>query len=296
MSTIENLPLDQSQPVADKQSWDLIIQPQRRLFDLRLAELWRYRDLVMLFVRRDFVSVYKQTILGPLWYLIQPLLTTIIFTIVFGNIAGLPTDGLPEFLFYMSGTVIWSYFAECLNKTSVTFVQNANLFGKVYFPRLAVPVSILLSNLITFTIQFAFFLLFMGYFALRGAAIRPNAWILFTPVLLLIMAGLGLGFGIIISSLTTKYRDLRFLVSFGVQLLMYATPVIYPVSAIPAQFRPLILANPMTPIVETFRYAFLGAGTVNVYHLLYSFGFMVVVVFVGVLIFNRVEQTFMDTV
>ncbi len=296
MSTIENLPLDQSQPVADKQSWDLIIQPQRRLFDLRLAELWRYRDLVMLFVRRDFVSVYKQTILGPLWYLIQPLLTTIIFTIVFGNIAGLPTDGLPEFLFYMSGTVIWSYFAECLNKTSVTFVQNANLFGKVYFPRLAVPVSILLSNLITFTIQFAFFLLFMGYFALRGAAIRPNIWILFTPVLLLMMAGLGLGFGIIISSLTTKYRDLRFLVSFGVQLLMYATPVIYPVSAIPAQFRPLILANPMTPIVETFRYAFLGAGTVNVYHLLYSFGFMVVVVFVGVLIFNRVEQTFMDTV
>lgn len=296
MSTIENLPLDQPKPVADNQSWDLIIQSQRRLFDLRLAELWRYRDLVMLFVRRDFVSVYKQTILGPLWYLIQPLLTTIIFTIVFGNIAGLPTDGLPEFLFYMSGTVIWSYFAECLNKTSVTFVQNANLFGKVYFPRLAVPVSILLSNLITFTIQFAFFLLFMGYFALRGAAIRPNVWILFTPVLLLIMAGLGLGFGIIISSLTTKYRDLRFLVSFGVQLLMYATPVIYPVSAIPAQFRPLILTNPMTPIVETFRYAFLGAGTVNVYHLLYSFGFMVAVVFIGVVIFNRVEQTFMDTV
>ena len=296
MSTIENLPLEQPKPIADNQSWDLIIQPQRRLFDLRLAELWRYRDLVILFVRRDFVSVYKQTILGPLWYLIQPLLTTIIFTIVFGNIAGLPTDGLPEFLFYMSGTVIWSYFAECLNKTSVTFVQNANLFGKVYFPCLAVPVSILLSNLITFTIQFALFLLFMGYFALRGAAIHPNVWILFTPVLLLMMAGLGLGFGIIISSLTTKYRDLRFLVSFGVQLLMYATPVIYPVSAISGQFRLLILANPMTPIVETFRYAFLGAGIVDVYHLLYSFGFMVMVVFIGVVIFNRVEQTFMDTV
>ncbi len=296
MSTIENLPLEQPKPIADNQSWDLIIQPQRRLFDLRLAELWRYRDLVILFVRRDFVSVYKQTILGPLWYLIQPLLTTIIFTIVFGNIAGLPTDGLPEFLFYMSGTVIWSYFAECLNKTSVTFVQNANLFGKVYFPRLAVPVSILLSNLITFTIQFALFLLFMGYFALRGAAIHPNVWILFTPVLLLMMAGLGLGFGIIISSLTTKYRDLRFLVSFGVQLLMFATPVIYPVSAISGQFRLLILANPMTPIVETFRYAFLGAGIVDVYHLLYSFGFMVMVVFIGVVIFNRVEQTFMDTV
>lgn len=296
MSTTENLPRDQPKPIPDSQSWDLIIQPQRRLLDLRLAELWRYRDLVILFVRRDFVSVYKQTILGPLWYLIQPLLTTIIFTIVFGNIAGLPTDGLPEFLFYMSGTVIWSYFAECLNKTSVTFVQNANLFGKVYFPRLAVPVSILFSNLITFTIQFAFFLLFMGYFALRGAAIRPNVWILFTPVLLLMMAGLGFGFGIIISSLTTKYRDLRFLVSFGVQLLMYATPVIYPVSAIPGQFRLFILANPMTPIVETFRYAFLGAGIIDAYHLLYSFGFMVMVVFIGVVIFNRVEQTFMDTV
>ena len=279
------------------ENWDMIIEPQRSLLDLRLGELWRYKDLVLLFVRRDFVAVYKQTILGPLWYLIQPLLTTITFTVIFGQIASLPTDGLPQFLFYMSGTVEWAYFAECLNKTSNTFVQNANLFGKVYFPRMAVPISILISNLITFSIQFLLFILFVLYFALRGTAIHPNwAWIALSPALILMMAGLGLGFGVIISSLTTKYRDLRFLVQFGVQLLMYATPVIYPVSSIPARFQWIILANPMTPIVEAFRYAFLGAGTVDTGHLLYSLGFMVIVVFLGSVIFNRVEQTFMDTV
>ena len=279
------------------ENWDMIIEPQRSLLDLRLGELWRYKDLVLLFVRRDFVAVYKQTILGPLWYLIQPLLTTITFTVIFGQIASLPTDGLPQFLFYMSGTVVWAYFAECLNKTSNTFVQNANLFGKVYFPRMAVPISILISNLITFSIQFLLFILFVLYFALRGTAIHPNwAWIALSPALILMMAGLGLGFGVIISSLTTKYRDLRFLVQFGVQLLMYATPVIYPVSSIPARFQWIILANPMTPIVEAFRYAFLGAGTVDTGHLLYSLGFMVIVVFLGSVIFNRVEQTFMDTV
>lgn len=281
---------------ADNDNWTMVIEPRRNLFDLRLGELWRYRDLVMLFVRRDFVSVYKQTILGPLWYLIQPLLTTITFTVIFGNIAQLPTDGLPQFLFYMSGTVIWTYFAECLTKTSNTFVNNANLFGKVYFPRMAVPVSILISNLITFGIQFAFFLVFMFFFALNGSAVRPNLWVLFSPVLILMMAGLGLGFGIIISSLTTKYRDLRFLVQFGVQLLMYATPVIYPSSAIPERFQTLIKLNPMTPIVETFRFAFLGAGSVHPLDLLYSFGFMVVIVIVGAVMFNRVEATFMDTV
>jgi lipopolysaccharide transport system permease protein len=276
--------------------WDLDIGPRRNLLDLRLGELWRARDLVMLFVWRDFVSVYKQTILGPLWYLIQPLLTTIIFTFIFGNIAKLPTDGLPQFLFYMSGTVVWAYFAACLTKTSETFVGNANLFGKVYFPRLAVPVSILISNLITFAIQFAFFLAFMGYFALRGTPLHPNGWILLTPVLILMMAGLGLGLGIIVSSLTTKYRDLRFLVQFGVTLLMYATPVILPISSFPPRFQWIIQANPMTPIVEAFRYAFLGAGTVNLPNLAYSFGFMLVVVSIGTVIFNRVEATFMDTV
>jgi lipopolysaccharide transport system permease protein len=278
-----------------EESWS--IEPQRSLFDLRLGELWRYRDLVMLFVRRDFVAVYKQTILGPLWYLIQPLLTTLTFTLIFGYIASLPTDGLPQFLFYMSGTVVWSYFAACLTKTSETFVQNAHLFGKVYFPRMAVPVSILISNLITFAIQFSLFLALVIYFMTRGTIIQLNwLWIFLSPLLILIMAGLGLGLGVMISSLTTKYRDLRFLVQFGVQLLMYATPVIYPVSSIPQRFQWVILANPMTPIVEAFRYAFLGAGTVDAAHLLYSFTFMLAVVFLGSVIFNRVEQTFMDTV
>lgn len=281
---------------SENNQWDLIIRPQRSLFDLHLGDLWRYRDLVMLFVRRDFVAAYKQTVLGPLWYLIQPLLTTITFTFIFGNVAKLPTDGLPQFLFYMSGTVIWTYFSDCLTKTSNTFVQNAHLFGKVYFPRLAVPVSILLSNMITFGIQFAFFLAFMGFFALSGSAIRPNVWILLSPILVLMMAGLGLGFGIIISSLTTKYRDLRFLVVFGVQLLMYATPVIYPASSIPDRFQWIIKVNPMTSIVETFRYAFLGAGSVHLLDLLYSFSFMLVIVAVGAVMFNRVEATFMDTV
>ncbi|MCU0485279.1 MAG: ABC transporter permease [Anaerolineales bacterium] len=276
--------------------WDLIIRPQRGWLDLRLGELWRYRDLVLLFVRRDFVSVYKQTILGPLWYLIQPLLTTLIFTVVFGSFASLPTDGLPPFIFYLAGTVVWSYFADCLNKTANTFVGNAHLFGKVYFPRLAVPVSILLSNLIAFAIQFALFLAFLLYFWLTGADIQPNAWVLLTPILILIMAGLGLGFGIIVSALTTRYRDLRFLVSFGVSLWMYATPVIYPVSGIPERFRALVLANPLTPVVETFRYAFLGAGSASAGGLLYAAGCMVAVLALGVMLFNRVEATFMDTV
>ncbi|MGB8214190.1 MAG: ABC transporter permease [Anaerolineales bacterium] len=275
----------------------MILEPKRNLLDLRLGDLWRARDLVMLFVWRDFVAYYKQTILGPLWYIIQPLLTTVVFTFIFGSVAKLPTDGLPQFLFYMSGTVIWSYFSTCITKTSDTFILNTQLFGKVYFPRLAVPVSILISSLIGFAIQFIFFLGFMVFFALRGSVLHPNWWILMTPVLILLMAGLGLGSGVIISSLTTKYRDLRFLVQFGVQLLMYATPVIVPISSFPQRFQWIILANPMTPIVEIFRYAYLGGtGAVNLPDLAYSFGFMLVVVAIGTVIFNRVEQTFMDTV
>ena len=282
--------------IVEDDDWTMIIRPQRNWFDLRLGELWHYSDLIRLFVWRDFVSVYKQTILGPLWYLIQPLLTTITFTVIFGNIAKLPTDDLPPFLFYMSGTVIWSYFSACLIKTSDTFVMNANLFGKVYFPRLTVPVSVLISSLVAFTIQFLLFLGFTAYYWLTGSGVSPNSWVLITPLLLLMMAGLGLGFGIIVSSMTTRYRDLRFLVSFGVQLWMYATPVIYPISAIPEQFQPIIQANPISPIVEAFRYAYLGAGTVSAPNLLYSFVFMLVVLIVGILIFNRIEATFMDTV
>ena len=275
----------------------MVIEPKRTLLDLRLGELWRARDLVMLFVWRDFVSVYKQTILGPLWYIIQPLLTTVVFTFIFGSIASLPTNGSPKFLFYMSGTVVWSYFADCLNNTSNTFLSNTGLFGKVYFPRLAVPVSILISSLIRFLIQFILFLAIILFFVLRGTVIQINwLWISLFPLLILMMAGLGLGLGIIVSSLTTKYRDMRFLVGFGVTLLMYASPVILPISSIPVRFRWVILANPMTSIVEAFRYAFLDAGTANLNHLLYSFGFMVVVVLIGAVVFNRVEATFMDTV
>ncbi|MBN1886750.1 MAG: ABC transporter permease [Thermoflexales bacterium] len=281
---------------ADAGDWTMIIRPQGSWLDLRLGELWRYRDLVGLFVWRDFVAIYKQTILGPLWHLVQPLMTTITFTIIFGNFARLPTDGLPGFLFYMSGTLIWGYFSACLVSTSNTFIGNAGIFGKVYFPRLAVPVSILVSRLIAFAIQFGLFLAFLAYFALAGAAVRPNAWLLLTPLLLLMMAGFGLGFGILVSALTTRYRDLQQLVAFGVQLWMYATPVIYPLSAIPQRYRWLILANPLTPVVESFRYAFLGAGTVNLAHLLYSLAVMVAVLLLGVLLFNRVERTFMDTV
>lgn len=276
--------------------WTTIIRPQHQWLDLRLGELWQARELVSLFVWRDFVAQYKQTILGPLWYLIQPLLTTVIFTVVFGGIANLPTDGAPPFLFYMAGTVIWNYFAACLTKTSSTFVANAHIFGKVYFPRLVVPVSILMSNLVTFGIQLALFVAFIVYFTLAGASIRPNATLLLTPVLVLIMAGLGLGFGIIVSSLTTRYRDLQYLVTFGVQLLMYLTPVVYPISSVPAGLRFFVMANPLTPVIESFRYAFIGAGVFMGWGLVYSTGFMLAVLLGGTLLFNQVERTFMDTV
>lgn len=277
-------------------NWTLVIKPKRKLLDFRLKEVWRYRDLITLFVRRDFVARYKQTILGPLWFVIQPLLTTIIYTIVFGQIAGISTDGLPQMLFYMSGIVGWSYFANCLNSTSSTFVSNAGIFGKVYFPRLVTPISVVISNLIQFVIQFVFLLLFMLFFYLKGDSFSPNLHILLLPLLVFLLAGFGLGFGIIVSSLTTKYRDLINLVAFGVQLWMYATPVIYPISALPEKYRIFIIANPISPIIETFRYAMLGAGTVNFAHLLYSVGVLLVVMVIGVLLFNRVEKTFMDTV
>ena len=280
----------------EAESWSLTIRPQRGWFDLRLGELWRARELIVLFVWRDFVSVYKQTILGPLWYLIQPLLTTITFTVIFGRIASLSTDHLPDFLFYMAGTVVWGYFAQCLTKTSETFITNAPLFGKVYFPRLTVPISILISSLIAFAIQFVLFLGFVGYYMAIGAPVHPNVVLFLLPILLIIMAGLGLASGIIVSALTVRYRDLRYLVTFGIQLFMYATPVVYPLSSVSGNFRLLILANPLTSIVETFRFGFLGTGTVSVWYLLYSFVFMLITLVIGVLLFNHVEATFMDTV
>ena len=280
----------------DTENWDLIITPRKKWYDLQLGDVWRYRDLIALFVRRDFVSLYKQTILGPLWFLIQPLLTSVVFTVIFGNIAQLPTDGLPQLLFYMSGTVLWGYFSSCLTSTSTTFVSNAHLFGKVYFPRLVMPISTVISNLITFNIQFLFFMVFYLYFFLRGSEVSLNVWAFSLPLLIFLMAGLGLGFGIIISSMTTKYRDLTYLVSFGVSLWMYATPVIYPVSSIPEKWRWVATINPVTPIIETFRMGFLGAGDASWLGLAYSAGFMLVVMFIGVVIFNRVERTFIDTV
>jgi len=279
-----------------QKNWDLIIRPQRAWWDLRLGELWRYRDLARLLVWRDFVAQYKQTVLGPLWYLIGPIISSVVFTIIFGNVAKLPTDGLPPFLFYMAGNTIWAYFSACLISTSNTFVANAGIFGKVYFPRLIIPISVILSNLVSFGIRFGMFIFFLLYFISSGSDVRPNLYILLLPVLLIIMAGIGLGLGIIVSSLTTKYRDLQQLLDFGVQLIMYASPVIYPLSTVPVEWRWLLLANPVTPVIETFRRAFLGASSLEPVFLLYSAAFMFVVLLIGILIFNRVENTFMDTV
>jgi lipopolysaccharide transport system permease protein len=283
--------------VLDKtDSWTLVIKPKTGWFDIDFKGLWHYSDLILLFVRRNFVSYYKQTILGPLWFFIQPIFTTLIFTVVFGGIAKIPTDGLPPVMFYLAGTVMWNYFAECLNKTSTTFIDNAAIFGKVYFPRLVMPFSIVLTNLITFGIQFTLFLGFMAYFSIKGSEIKPNAFILLTPLLIFLMGALGLGLGIVVSALTTKYRDLRFLVTFGVQLAMYATPVVYPLSSVPERFKMLLLINPMTAVIETFRYAFLGSGTFNGQNLLFSAILTLFILFIGVILFSRVEKTFMDTI
>ncbi len=276
--------------------WTKVISPRKGWFDLNLLNLWNYRDLIVLFVKRDFVTFYKQTILGPLWFLLQPLVTTVVFTIIFGKIAKIPTDGLPQILFYMSGIVIWNYFSDCLNKTSDTFVANAGIFGKVYFPRLTVPVSIVITNLMTFAIQFALFLAFWLYFYMGGAAIKPTLWSLLIPLLLLQMAALGLGLGILVSSLTTKYRDLKFVVGFGVQLWMYATPIVYPMSQIPERWQGLYALNPMAAIVETARFAFLGAGSVRPWNLCISFAVTVIILLTGIVLFSRIEKTFLDTV
>jgi len=279
-----------------QEQWTSIIRPASGWLNFNFGELWRYRDLIALFVKRDFTATYKQTILGPLWFLIQPLFSTLVFTVIFGNIAKIPTDGVPPMLFYMTGIVAWNYFSTCMTNTADTFTANANMFGKVYFPRLAVPVSVVIINLLTFAIQFVFFLCFLFYFISRGAPIYPSFWILLIPFLIVQMGLLGLGLGIIVSSLTTKYRDLTFAVGFGTQLLMYATPIVYPMSQIPEKWRWLYTFNPMSSIVETFRFAFLGAGTINVSALLISLCMTVLLFCTGLVLFNRIEKTFMDTV
>ena len=273
-----------------------IITPRKSLFDLKLKEVWNYRDLFLLFIRRDITVSYKQTVLGPLWFFIQPLLTTLMFLLIFGRIARISTGGVPPILFYLGGITVWNYFSECIRLTSDTFVKNAGLFGKVYFPRIITPLSIVSSNLVKFSIQFALFLGVFFYYYLTNAQIQPNITLLFLPVYILILAVLALGFGLIISAMTTKYRDLTFLIQFGIQLWMYATPVIYPISQIPEKYRWAIMANPVSSIVEAFKYGFTGSGDFYLKGVLYSGIFAIVLFFIGVAIFNRTEKTFMDTV
>jgi lipopolysaccharide transport system permease protein len=277
--------------------WDLTIEPQNSLFKLNLKDVWRYRDLLGLLVKRDFTSFYKQTILGPLWFFIQPLFTTITFVFVFGNLAGLSTDGLPQPLFYMTGIVMWNYFSECLTKTSTVFKDNANIFGKVYFPRLIMPLSVVTSNLVKLGVQFVMLILLFAYFILtQNYTPQLSYFSLLIPIYLILMAAFGLGLGMIISALTTKYRDLSFLVTFGVQLFMYATPVIYPLSAAPEKYKYLISLNPMTPIIEGVRFALLGKGDFSFSALLYTTVVTIVVLFFGTITFNKVEKSFVDTV
>ncbi|HOF98962.1 MAG TPA: ABC transporter permease [Paludibacteraceae bacterium] len=275
---------------------ETVIKPKSSLLEIDFKELWRNRDLFSMFVKRNIVTQYKQTILGPAWFFIQPALTTIMYMVVFGGIAGIPTDGLPQPMFYLAGIVCWQYFADCLTKTSSTFIDNQNIFGKVYFPRLIVPLSTVASNLVRMFIQFLLFVAVYVFYLIKGVHVEPNIYILLVPVLIIMLAGLSLGFGIIISSLTTKYRDLTILFNFIVQLWMYATPIIYPLSTMPPDRQWIMALNPLTSIIEAFKYGTMGVGTFSWGQLAYSFGFMVVLLAVGIVIFNKVQRTFMDTI
>lgn len=272
------------------------ITPNNRLINFNFKELVAYKDLIAMYVKRNIITMYKQTILGPLWFVIQPILTTVMFMFVFGNLAGISTDGIPGPLFYFAGIILWNYFASCLNATSNTFRANQGVFGKVYFPRLVVPISVTISNLVKFFIQFGIFIIIYIVYAFKGAAVVPNWYAFLFPLLVVMSAGLALGFGVIFSSMTTKYRDLTFLLQFGVQLWMYATPVIYPLSTMPAGKQWIFLLNPMTSIIETFKYGAIGVGSFSWVWLAYSFVFMLLMLFVGIIIFNKVEKDFMDTV
>lgn len=288
--------MDKSSP---SQNWDLVIKGHTSLFDVKFKDLWHYRDLLFLFVKRDFVSFYKQTILGPLWFFIQPIFTTIVFSFVFGNLAGISTDGLPKYLFYLTGITAWNYFSDCLSKTSTVFRDNASIFGKVYFPRLIMPLSIVVSNLVRFGVQFLLMLCMMVYFYLfpiEGTSFHITNGIFLFPILVVLMALLGLGLGLIITAMTTKYRDLTFLITFGVQLLMYGTTVIYPLSAAPEKYKVFLELNPMTSIIEAFRYGFLGRGEFTAFSLLRSVAVTIIILFAGIFIFNKTEKNFVDTI
>ena len=278
-----------------EEAWDSVIQSQTALFDLKLKELWHYRDLLVLFVRRDFVTVYKQTILGPLWFFIQPILTTITFTIIFGNIAQLSTEDAPKEVFYMAGITLWNYFSSCLTGVSGVFNTNASIFGKVYFPRLIMPLTIVISNLMKFGVQFIMFIVFVLYFYFKGS-IQPNNWIVLTPVIVVLMAVISMGIGLILSAMTTKYKDLNQLISFVIQLFMYITPVIYPSSSIPKNYQWIGQLNPLASLFDYMRFAYLGVGDFNMSMLVYPTIFSVVILAIGVVVFNKVQKTFMDTV
>jgi len=283
--------------ITDNERWDLVIQPKTKLFQLNLGEVWKYKDLMMLFVKRDFVAQYKQTILGPLWHIIQPVFTTLVFLLIFGKIANIPTDGINSALFFMSGITIWNYFSSCLTATSSTFVANAGIFGKVYFPRLVMPLSTVISNLVKFFIQFLLLIIVIIWFSLKGQPFHISLNLLLIPLILLIMALLGLGLGVIISSLTTKYRDFNVLISFAVQLLMYATPVAYPISFLKSKsYASWIIYNPLSALVEGFRYSLFNKGDFHFNDLIYSGVFAFIALFIGLLMFSKVERTFMDTV
>lgn len=275
--------------------WTEIIEPQSSLLSLNLKEVWRYRDLLLLLVKRDFVTYFKQTILGPVWFFINPIFTTVIYTLVFGNIAGISTNGAPKVAFYLSGVVMWNYFSTSLTQTSTVFTTNAAIFGKVYFPRLIMPLSVVVSNLMQFGVQFLLFLGIVIYYSFLGQ-LHPNIYVLLTPVLILLMAAFALGVGMIFSSMTTKYKDMAMLLTFGVQLFMYATPVVYPLSTISHKYKFLLEINPLTGIIENFRYAFLGVGDVNMVALGYSSIVIAILLSIGTIIFNRVQKGFMDTI
>jgi len=279
-----------------EQNWKKVIEPKGRLLDLKLKEVIEYKDLIWMFVKRSFKSQYKQTILGPLWFIINPLITSVLFTVVFGGIAKISTDGVPQFLFYMAGNTAWNYFSTCLTNTSNTFTANAGVFGKVYFPRLVMPISTVIFSLLTLLIQIAMLVGFMIYFMANGENVNPNMMILLIPLMVLHMAAMGLGFGIIISSLTTKYRDLSILVGFGTTLWMYLTPIVYPLSTVSEKAKSLLLLNPMAPIICNFKYAILGCGQMEWGYWGISAVVTVIILFIGLILFNKVEKTFMDTV
>ena len=288
---------------AENENWTTVIKPHNKLFEVNLKEIWNYRDLMTLFVKRTIAVQYKQTVLGPLWWFIQPAFTVFMYMVVFGGIAGIPTDGIPQPLFYLGGIAMWQYFSDCLSKTSNTFVTNSGIFGKVYFPRLIMPLSVAISNLVRFGIQLGLFILVYIYYVIVGEAPTPNWYLLLFPLLVVMMAGLALGFGVIISSMTTKYRDLQILFSFFISLWMYATPIVYPLSQVAGKEKfglnvaNVMCLNPVTPVIEAFKYGALGAGQfVGWGWLAYSFAFMLVVLFIGILIFNKVQKSFMDTV